>query len=124
MIKIVSRIKDQNAIFIGIAVGWIWVLFNFFVLDSQSFQDSGSVLVMFCVLNEFYMQRLKEKENISFSNTFKIINTYSIAIGTLIWGYGKTLLSPEFSLAFGSLIGVLVILLVFISKFIIKITEK
>lgn len=116
------KIKDTYVIYASIAIGWVWVLFSYY-MDKLDFADSGSILVMFSVLNEFYMRRLKEDQQIEMNRAFVIFNTYSIAFGTLIWGYGNTLLTEAFQSTMWYVIGVSIVFFIFSIKFVLKITD-
>lgn len=117
------KINDIYAIYASITIGWVWVLFSL-CMDKLDFANSGSILVMFSVLNEFYMRRLKDDEKIEMKRGFVIFNTYSIAIGTLIWGYGNIFLTEAFQSTMWYVIGVSFVFFIFSLKFILKIKDN
>ena len=110
--------SDKYMVAIAFVLGWFWVILSF-CIENLVFQDSGSILVMFCVLNEFYFQRLERIEKIIIDYKFKLVNTYSIAIGTLIWGYGSFLEKKEFFDYFWVFFLIILFFLFYVYKYVI-----
>lgn len=97
--------------------GYGWIVFSTTLGSDQighagMFQRSGSILVVFALMIEFYLNK-DMIQNLMIRGT----NLYSAMAGTMIWGYGDILYSNQIFTVMGIVYGGFMIVYFVISKY-------